>query len=99
MVFVFKASSGRNQTVCFGRERVKVILLDDLRENPLNVYRETCEFLGVAPEFEPVLSFINPNKNIRSEALREFMRNPPEPIKVVGRKLLTTPSRRQALVD
>jgi hypothetical protein len=83
----------------FGRENVKVIIFDDLRENPLNVYRETCEFLRVGTEFEPALSVINPNKKIRSKRLRTLMRNPPEPIKVVGRKLLNTPSGRQKLVD
>jgi sulfotransferase family protein len=83
----------------FGREKVKVIIFDDLRENPLHVYRETCEFLAVRTDFEPVLRVINPNKKIRSKTVRKLMRNPPEPIKVVGRKLLTTPSRRQALVD
>lgn len=36
----------------FGRDRVHVIVLDDLKADPARVYRDTLEFLGVDPEFE-----------------------------------------------
>lgn len=37
----------------FGRERVKIILFDDLKRSPERVYAETLAFLGVDPAFEP----------------------------------------------
>jgi hypothetical protein len=37
----------------FGRERVKVLLIDDLREDPARHYREVLEFLGVDSSFQP----------------------------------------------
>ena len=37
----------------FGRDRVHVILFDDLRRDPAATYRETLEFLGVDSSFEP----------------------------------------------
>ena len=37
----------------FGRERVKVILFDDLKRSPRDVYEQTLNFLGVDPAFEP----------------------------------------------
>jgi hypothetical protein len=40
----------------FGRERVRVILLEDLRTRPLEVVRALYELLGVDPGFVPDLS-------------------------------------------
>jgi hypothetical protein len=37
----------------FGRDRVRVILFDDLERDPAATYRGTLEFLGVDPSFEP----------------------------------------------
>lgn len=37
----------------FGRERVRIILFDDLKRSPERVYSETLEFLGVDPAFAP----------------------------------------------
>ena len=37
----------------FGRERVHVILLDDMRRDARACYRDVLEFLSVDPEFEP----------------------------------------------
>lgn len=37
----------------FGRERVRIILFDDLKTEPGQVYAQTLEFLGVNPAFEP----------------------------------------------
>jgi len=37
----------------FGRERVHVILFDDLVEDPAATYARTLEFLGVDPDFRP----------------------------------------------
>ncbi|MDT8410062.1 MAG: sulfotransferase [Wenzhouxiangellaceae bacterium] len=37
----------------FGIDRVKVILFDDLKNDPAAVYRETLSFLGLSDDFEP----------------------------------------------
>jgi len=37
----------------FGRERVQVILFDDLKRSPRDVYARALAFLGVDPAFEP----------------------------------------------
>ncbi|MDT8439287.1 MAG: hypothetical protein RQ729_09800 [Wenzhouxiangellaceae bacterium] len=37
----------------FGRERVRVVLLDDLRADPRAVWSDTLDFLGADPEFLP----------------------------------------------
>ena len=37
----------------FGRERVKVILFDELKADPGRIYADTLEFLGADPDFVP----------------------------------------------
>jgi hypothetical protein len=54
----------------FGREAVKVIIYDDFDADPAGVYRETLEFLGVASDFQPDFSIVNPNKGVRSAWLQ-----------------------------
>lgn len=65
----------------FGRDQVRVILLEAFVEDPPRHYRETLEFLGVDPSFEPDFEVHNPNVTVRSRALNRFVRNPPGPIK------------------
>ncbi len=61
----------------FGRERVRVILLEDLAANPAAVYRDTLKFLEVdttqgLPQFERV----NPAKTVKNRALRAVLNDP-----------------------
>jgi hypothetical protein len=37
----------------FGRDRVKVVLMEDLNRDHLGVLRETAEFLGISTDFDP----------------------------------------------
>jgi hypothetical protein len=61
----------------FGRAAVRVILYDDLARDPARVYRETLEFLGVDPAFVPPFERVNPNREVRSARLSEWLRRPP----------------------
>lgn len=61
----------------FGRERVHVIIFDDVRDEPARVYRETLEFLEVDPTFVPEFEVVNPAKTPRSRRLRDFVAGPP----------------------
>ncbi len=46
----------------FGRELVKVYLLEDLQKRPVQIYREVCNFLEVSSDFEPDFSAKNISK-------------------------------------
>jgi hypothetical protein len=61
----------------FGRERVLVVLFEDLKNDQLGTYRRILEFLGVDSNFKPDLRIENPNKRIRSRRLYEFLSKPP----------------------
>lgn len=56
----------------FGRDRVKIILFDDFRRDPAEVYRQTLEFLGLDPGFQPDFAVINANKVPRSRLLQKI---------------------------
>lgn len=62
----------------FGRSRVHVILYDDFASDTARSYRETLRFLEVRDDIAPSLEVINPNKRVRSEAIRYFLARPPE---------------------
>jgi hypothetical protein len=61
----------------FGRERVHVIIYDDLANQPARVYRDTLEFLGLDSSYRPAdFKIINGNKCVRSPALRAVVKEP-----------------------
>lgn len=77
----------------FGRDRVHVILHEDLRRDPATTFGKTLEFLGVDPEYRPpAFGVINPNKQLRSSWLRRMMREQPGRLSVVGR-VIPRPAR------
>lgn len=58
----------------FGRERVQVVLFEDLTADPAAVYREVLDFLDVDPShtLEEFRKF-NPSKTVRRPALRAIL--------------------------
>ena len=56
----------------FGPERVKILLLDDLRADPAAVYREVLAFLDLSPEGERAFPVVNACRRLRSPALRRL---------------------------
>jgi hypothetical protein len=43
----------------FGPDRVHIIIFEDFRADPATAYRQTLEFLGVDPTFEPNFNVVN----------------------------------------
>ena len=68
----------RRYFAIFGRERVHVILFDDFTTDPGASYRETLRFLHVRDDVTLPFEIVNPNKRVRSEAVRHFLARPPE---------------------
>ena len=74
-----------------GRERVHVIVFDDLVADPGAVYRSTLEFLGVDPAHEIELSVYNPNRRARSGLVQRLLFAPPRPLRGLFGKLRSLP--------
>ena len=82
----------------FGRERVHIIIFDDLRSDRVRVFRETLRFLAVTDDFQAELKVVNPNKVVRSGNLQTFLRQPPPFVQALARALM--PRRvREVLYD
>jgi hypothetical protein len=65
----------------FGRERVHIIVHEDLRDDTAGVVRGTFEFLGVDPDVSIALDVRNPNRRPRSGALQRLIFRPPRPLR------------------
>jgi hypothetical protein len=61
----------------FGRERVHVIIYDDLAANTADTYRKTMDFLGVASDsIAPPTGEASGSITVKSPALRGFLNDP-----------------------
>jgi hypothetical protein len=65
----------------FGRENVHIIIYDDFRLNPPNVYKQLLDFLQVSSDSEIDYPVINANRRARSMAVQDFLRHPPRPVR------------------
>jgi hypothetical protein len=86
----------------FGRDRVHVVVYDDLRDRTAEVYRSTLTFLDVDPGFEPQFSVVNPNRRVRFAILQRLIFQPPKRLHGTVRRLRRFPlvhSVRAALLD
>jgi Sulfotransferase domain len=71
----------------FGRERLHIILFDDLVADTQASYREVLEFLGVDQAFQPDFAVHNENKRVRVGAVQRLAHNPPGPARGAARLL------------
>ena len=83
----------------FGRERVHVIIYDDLRKNSAAVGRETLRFLGVRDDIAVEFPWVHSNKQVRSPGLEEALSQPPRGLLRVGRALVPRRFRARLRLD
>ncbi len=86
----------RYQSV-FSPDQLHVVLFDDLAVDTSGVYKGILEFLGVDTSFAPEFAVVNTNKVARSPGFREFLRNPPTPVRRLGQTLVRDQRVRRAL--
>lgn len=66
----------------FGRDRVHVILFDDLKADTKEIYDRTLDFLGVGPAERESFRVVNPNKAPRFRVIQRWVRRPPLPARL-----------------
>ncbi len=71
----------------FGRDRVKVFLLDDLKKSPRGMYQEAVRFLGLPDDGKSEFPVVNANRRNRFEWIGKLARHPPFPLNHVKRRL------------
>ena len=79
----------------FGADHVHVIVHEDFARDPRRSYLDALDFLGLDDDGRAEFPVLNSNREMRSERLGRFVRNPPPLIRSVGRVAL--PSRRLRL--
>jgi hypothetical protein len=79
----------------FGRDRVHVVVHDDLRADPAGTFAAVCGFLGVDPGVQPAFRTVNANKRSRSPALQRAIQHPPTVLRGVARALPSRGLRRR----
>lgn len=70
----------------FARNRIKIILFEDLARNTAETVRSLYEFLGVRTDFTPPLKVSNPGGTPRVQALHDLLRN--RQLKTFGRRFV-----------
>ena len=68
----------------FTCDNVHIIFHDDLRKDPVTVGVNLCRFLGVSTfqaDTRQLTSTVNPNKVVISKILRDFLYQPPKPVR------------------
>ena len=68
----------------FSRDQMKIILQEDLREEPESVVRDVCRFIGVEPTFAPSTETHNATKNPVLPGLYYWVRRAWQPVKSIG---------------
>ena len=78
----------------WGREKIHVIIYDDLKNDTTKAYLETLRFLGVGLDFRPSFRVVHPNKRVRSTHLQNFIFHPPKFVRQTARTLFPQAARR-----
>jgi len=82
---------------CFGRDRMCVVLYDDLVRDVAGTYRRVLEFLDVDPGHTPHFDVVNANKEVRSARARDLLRQAPAGWRRLGRVMVPNEFARAAL--
>ena len=70
-----------------GKDRVKVFLYDDLKNDSVGLLQEACRFLEIDDSFEFLVEIKNPNKKPKIYGLHHFYLNLPSPISWLWRSM------------
>jgi len=83
-----------------GQERVRIIPLSAIAQNPRGVINDLSDWLGIDSKKMPVnLGAKNPRGRLSESPLRKFLRNPPNWVFAVARTLMPSRAMRRTLLD
>lgn len=81
----------------FGKNNVEVIVYDDFRDETDQVYRRVLKFLDLDLVAVPSMEIVNPNRVVRSEWVRRFVKFAPYELRRIWRGALS-PSIRKSIL-
>jgi hypothetical protein len=66
----------KNYQKYFPNEQIKIVVLEEIKKDPINIYQEILNFLKVDDiQFTPEFNIYNSNAKIRSKRLNNFIKN------------------------
>lgn len=65
----------------FPRERIRVVVQEEMKADTSGTMRDVYDWLGVDPDVQPDLGRVNTSKAVRSEGLRRLLRATPSGLK------------------
>jgi hypothetical protein len=80
----------------FGRDQVKVVILDDLERNAQSHYHDVCEFLAIDSNAARPVGVVNAHRGLKSVPLQRLVWRPPTALRAALR-LVTSRRHRQAI--
>lgn len=81
----------------FGRERVHVVVYEDLARDSTAEYRRLLGFLGIDADVDTELPVFFSNRRLRSRRLQELLFHPPAPVRGAVRTLVRRQGTRRRL--
>jgi hypothetical protein len=69
----------------FDKDKILIIIFDDLKNNSREVYQKTCKFLSIDESFMPKFEIQNVARSYRSKKLQIIFKKIPNPIKGIFR--------------
>lgn len=81
----------------FPRDRVHIVVYEDLADDVGAVYAELLRFLDVDPEFRPELPVVFANRQVRSEVVQRFLWESPAAVRRLVRAVLPNQATRRRL--
>jgi hypothetical protein len=83
----------------FGRDRVHVIIYDDLKRDTAVTFEAVLRFLGLLPQSRLEFQKVNENVSPRSVTINNFLWNPPRSLRRLARALVPDAARRKLVVS
>ena len=77
----------------FGRDRLRVTLYDDFRNDTRAAYADVVGFLGCDAAFAPAFPVLNRRKGVRSAVFQRIVRDPPAIFRSTARRALPLAAR------
>lgn len=81
----------------FGEDQVRVLLYDDLAEDPAGTYDAALAFLGLEPGYRPGFERVRPRRRVRSGVVHRLLWDPPTVAARAARALLPPGLRERAV--
>lgn len=81
----------------FGKDRVHVVLFDDVVKSTADAYRQVADYLGLDPKFQPEIGLYNARKPTQLRRINQFFAARPRLRRLLFSNILSQTAKRYAI--